>query len=211
MIEYVFAHDPDDRIIAKAKALLKDGHLIVVPTDTNWVLVGDAFNKKAVESLYRIKGEDKSHHFSLLCQDISRASELAHIPDSAFKMIRNKIPGHYTFIFEASKKVTKALKASKTDHQIGLRFVPEVLIDRLLEELGSALISSNLDNNLLKRTSTESDEQPVYSYEIEEALGSLIALIIDPGELNFVGASTVYDLREGHMELVRQGAGEALF
>ena len=210
MIEYVFAHDPDDRIIEKARLLLKDGHLIVVPTDTNWVLVGDAFNKKAVESLYRLKGEEKSHHFSLLCSDLSKASELAYIPDRAFKLIRNKIPGHYTFIFEASKKVTKALKASKTDHQIGLRFVPEVLISRLLEAHGGALISSHLDEKLMKRP-LEEGADPIYSYEIDDTLGNQVGLIIDPGEVNFVGTSTIYDLREGVMELVRDGAGEALF
>lgn len=210
MIEYVFAHDPDDRIIEKARGLLKDGQLIIIPTDTNWVLVGDAFNKKAVDALYRLKGEDKGHHFSLLCQDLSKASELAHIPDSAFKIIRNKIPGHYTFIFEATKKVTKALKASKTDHQIGLRFVPEVLVTRLLEAHGGALISSHLDDNLMKRPVGEGSD-PLYSYEIEEALGPLISLIIDPGELHFVGPSTIYDMREDVMELVREGMGEPLF
>lgn len=210
MIEYVFAHDPDDRIIEKARALLNEGLLVVIPTDTNWVLVGDAFNKKAVESLYRLKGEDKSHHFSLLCQDISKASDLAYIPDKAFKLIRNKVPGHYTFIFEATKKVTKALKASKTDHQIGLRFVPEVLVERLLAAHGGALISSNIDEHLIKRPLGEGAE-PLYSYEIEEAIGSQVGLIIDPGELNFVGPSTIYDLREDIFELVREGVGEPLF
>lgn len=208
MIEYVFAHDPDDRIIDKAKNLLKDGHIIIFPTDTNWVLACDPFQKKAVESLYKLKGEERSHHFSLLCLDLSKASELAYIPDKSFRLIRNKIPGHYTFIFEASKKVIKAIKASKTDHQIGLRFVPEVLVTRLLEAYGGPLISSNLDSSLLGRNLEDGD---VFSYEIEEALGSRVGLIIDPGELHFAGTSTIYDLREDVMELVRAGAGEEIF
>lgn len=208
MIEYVFAHDPDDRIIEKAKGLLKVGQLIIIPTDTNWVIVADPFNKKAIESIYRLKGEERTHHFSLLCLDLSKASELAYIPDQAFRLIRNKIPGHYTFIFEATKKVIKAIKASKTDHQIGLRFVPEVLVTRLLETYGGPLISSHLDERLMKRSL---EDGPIYSYEIEEVIGSQIAMIIDPGELNFAGPSTIYDLRDGVMELVRSGVGEELF
>ncbi len=209
MIEYVFAHDPDDRIIDKARSLLKEGHLIIFPTDTNWVLAGDPFNKKAVETLYRLKGEDRSHHFSLLCLDVSKASELAFIPDKAFRLIRNKIPGHYTFIFEATKKVKKAIKASKTDHQIGLRFVPEVLVTRILESFGGPLMSSNLDEKLIGRSLGEEDG-PLFSYEIEDVLGSRVGLIIDPGELNFAGPSTIYDLRDEVMELVRLGVGEEL-
>lgn len=208
MIEYVFAHDPDDRIIDKAKSFLKDGHIIIIPTDTNWVLACDPFQKKAIESLYRLKGEERSHHFSLLCQDLSKASELAYIPDKSFRLIRNKIPGHYTFIFEASKKVIKAIKASKTDHQIGLRFVPEVLVTRLLEAYGGPLISSNLDSELIGRPM---EDGPLFSYEIEDVLGSRVAMIIDPGEVEFAGASTIYDLREDVMELVRAGAGDEIF
>lgn len=208
MIEYVFAHDPDDRIVAKACELLREGHLIVAPTDTNWVFLGDPFRKNTVDKLYQIKGVEKDHHFSLLCSYFSMASELAIIPDSAFKLIRNKIPGHYTFIFEASKKVTKVLKASKSDRQIGLRFVPEVLITRLIDKLGGPLISTQVDEKALGRTLVG---EPIYSYEIEESLGSSLAMIIDPGEVEFAGASTIYDLRAEHMELIREGRGELLF
>ncbi|MCF8058343.1 MAG: threonylcarbamoyl-AMP synthase [Bacteriovoracaceae bacterium] len=208
MIEYVFAHDPDDRIVAKACNLIREGHLIAAPTDTNWVFLADPFKKNAVDKLYQIKGVERDHHFSLLCSDFSMASELAHIPDSSFKLIRNKIPGHYTFIFEATKKVTKVLKASKTDHQIGLRFVPDVLINRLIKNLGGPLISTQIDANVLGRSP---DKGPIYSYEVEEVLGSRLGMIIDPGEVDFIGPSTVYDLREDQMELIREGRGELLF
>ena len=115
MIEYIFPHNPDDRILKKASSLLKAGELVVIPTDTSWVLLADPFHKGAVEKLYRAKNEEKSHHFSLLCEDISSASELAHISDKAFRLIRGKVPGHYTFIFDATKKMIKSLKASGAD------------------------------------------------------------------------------------------------
>ncbi|MEC7276842.1 MAG: L-threonylcarbamoyladenylate synthase [Bdellovibrionota bacterium] len=208
MIEYIFPHNPDDRILKKASSLLKAGELVVIPTDTSWVLLADPFHKGAVEKLYRAKNEEKSHHFSLLCEDISSASELAHISDKAFRLIRGKVPGHYTFIFDATKKMIKSLKASKTDHQVGLRFVPQPYITELLKVHTSPLLSTNIDSHLLGRPLEEGE---VYSYELEEALKSTASLIIDPGELDFVGASTIIDLRDGHEDLIRLGAGEPLF
>ncbi len=204
MIEYVIAHNPDDRIIQKACDLLKAGEFVVLPTDTSWTIVADPFQRKTVENLYRLKGEEKSHHFSLLCEDFTKASELAFISDSAYRLIKRHIPGHYTFIFAASKKMVKALKASKTDHQVGLRFVPDPLVSALLHQYGSSLICTNIGENLLGRDLEEGD---IYSYELEEALRGKVSLILDPGELNFVGPSTIYDLREGIGECLREGAG----
>jgi tRNA threonylcarbamoyl adenosine modification protein (Sua5/YciO/YrdC/YwlC family) len=199
MIEYIVPQNPDDRILKKANELLREGKIIVAPTDTNWVMLASPFHKNAVEKLYRIKGEDKSHHFSLLCLDFSMASEVASIPDFAFKKIRGKIPGHYTFIFEAKKKIVKALKASKTDHQIGIRFVPSLFIERLLQEHGDCLLSTNIDRQ---------EEGEVYSYQLEEELKGKVDMIIDPGEYDFSGYSTIYDFSGGEIDLVRAGAGD---
>ena len=198
MIEYIIPQSPDDRILKKAVELLNNGEIIVAPTDTNWVMLANPFHKGAVEKLYRIKGEEKSHHFSLLCLDISRASEVAVISDFAFKKIKGKIPGHYTFIFEATKKIVKALKASKSDHQIGIRFVPSVLIEKLLEHFGECLLSTNID---------KPNDEEIYSYQIEEQLKGRVQMIIDPGEYDFSGYSTIYDFSDEGMELVRAGAG----
>jgi tRNA threonylcarbamoyl adenosine modification protein (Sua5/YciO/YrdC/YwlC family) len=199
MIEYTVPQNPDDRILKKATDLLNDGKIVVVPTDTNWVMLANPFHKNGVERLYKIKGEDKSHHFSVLCSDISMASEVASIPDYAFRKIRGKIPGHYTFIFAATKKIIKALKASKTDHQIGIRFVPSLLIDRLLEAHGGCLLSTNIDR-------PEAEEE-IFSYQLEELLRGKVDMIIDPGEYEFSGYSTIYDFSGDSAELVRVGAG----
>lgn len=208
MIEYILDSNPDDRILKRAKDFLKEGKLVVVPTDTNWVFLGDPFQKAAVEKLYRLKREDKSHHFSLMVDSISSASELAQISDAAFRLIRNKIPGHYTFIFEATKKMTKVLKASKSDHQVGIRFVPVNFIKILLEIYEGPLISTNIHHGLMGR---EYSPEELYSYEIEETLSNEVAMIIDPGDPVFVGPSTIYDLRDEEFELVREGKGPQLF
>ena len=204
MIEYVIAENPDNRILKKASAVLKDGGIICFPTDTNWIMACDPYNKNGVDKLYRLKHEDKKKHFSLLCDDFSNASEVAMIDNSAFKMLKRIIPGHYTFIFEAKKNIAKVIKASKTDKQIGIRFVPTTLTQRLIAVHGDVIMSTNILPSMLQ----VSDTEPIYSYIIEDKLRE-IDLIIDPGEFEFVGQSTVIDFSEGMGPvLVREGAGD---
>jgi tRNA threonylcarbamoyl adenosine modification protein (Sua5/YciO/YrdC/YwlC family) len=203
MIEYVIPNNPDDRILQKAKDLLQAGGLVILPTDTNWVTLADPFSKKGVESLYKFKGEERSHHFSLLCDSIKRASESAHIDDNAYKILRNKIPCPFTFIFESKKPMIKALKASKSDHQIGVRFSPSVLVTKLIEYFDGPLVSTNIP---FEKFSLDKSSE-LYGYQIEEALGHA-ALILDPGEIEILGQSTIIDFSSGVMELVRVGSGD---
>ncbi len=203
MIEYVIANNPDDRILQKAADQLSTGNLVILPTDTNWIVVADPFSKKGVENLYSFKGEDRSHHFSLLCDTIKRASESAFIDDNAYKILRNKIPGPFTFIFESRKVMIKALKATKADHQIGVRFSPSQLVMKLIEFYERPLVSTNIPKEKIE----VSEGEDLYGFQIEEALGHM-ALILDPGELEFLGQSTIIDFSSGVMELVREGAGD---
>lgn len=203
MIEYVIPTNPDDRILQKAADLLAKGELVILPTDTNWVIVADPYSKKGVENLYSFKGEDRSHHFSLLCDTIKRASESAYIDDNAYKILRNKIPGPFTFIFESRKAMIKALKASKADHQIGVRFSPSPLVIKLIEFYEKPLVSTNIPRE--KIDAPEGEE--LYGFQIDESLGHM-ALVLDPGELEFLGQSTVIDFSSGVMELIREGAGD---
>ena len=204
MIEYIIAADPDDRVIERARKILENGGLVCLPTDTNWIAVADPFNKEAVAKLYKLKKENLQKHFSLLVKDISSASEVAMIDDPSFKLLKRSIPGHYTFIFEATKKISKALKASKADKEVGLRFVPSTLINRLLNSFGGALIGTNIPVSLSE--SYEGTEE-IYSYMIEEKLGHLLNMILDPGEFEFVGPSTIVDFSKGAPEVTRVGAG----
>lgn len=208
MIEYVIAHNPDDRILKKASDILHSGGLICVPTDTNWQVLASPYNKDAVEKLYLLKKENQSKHFSLLCSNISMASELANINDKAFRLLNKITPGHYTFIFEAKKKIAKIIKATKTDKEIGIRFVPSVLIEKLIETHEDALISTNLSAHMVDTM----DDGAIYSYMIEEKFSHLFQMIIDPGEVEFAGMSTIINLMdEDHFDLIREGVGDFSF
>lgn len=207
MIEYVIAENPDSRIIEKVCDKLISGEILIFPTDSSWVMAVNPFHKSAVDKIYKMKGEDKSHHFSLLCLNISMADDLAVIPDDVFRIIRNKVPGHYTFIFSATKMITKALKASKTDHEVGIRFVPSTLVNSILEKFEGPLLTTNLTHQMLN----SSDDEEIYSYLIEEEIGSQVGVIIDPGEYDFQGGSTIYNFASGRRECIREGAGKLLF
>lgn len=203
MIEYVVEHNPDDRVLKKASQILKDGGLICFPTETNWVAVADPYNKEGVDKLYRLRHVENTKHFTILCHDFSKAMEIASISDSAYALLKRIIPGPYTIIFEARKKITKFLKASKYDHQVGIHFPPKTLCRSLLESHGDIVISSHVSADMLDLE----EGSFIYSALIEDHLGSLIDMIIDPGEVEFVGSTTIIDFTSGEPEVVREGAG----
>lgn len=203
MIKYVLDHNPDDRIISRACEILISGGLICLPTDTNWVLLANPYHKEGMEKLYKIKKENPHKHFSLLCSNISMASEIAHIDNQCFRLLKKAIPGHYTFIFEATKKIAKSIKASKTDKEIGIRFVPSLLVQTLLDKFSNVVISTNIPTTFFP------EEDMIYSYMIEDSsIAHLIDMIIDPGEFEFVGGSTIISFVEGFPDIIREGAGD---
>lgn len=209
MIEYVVEHNPDDRTLKRASQILRNGGLICFPTETNWVVVADPFNREGVDKLYRFRHVENTKHFTVLCDSFQKAQEVSFIDDGAFRLLKKMIPGSYTFIFEAQKKITKYLKASKTDKQVGIRFPPKKLCLRLLDVHGEVVISSHLTHEMMEM---EDDGNPIYSALIEDYFGNQIDLIIDPGEYEFIGnQTTIIDFTSGVPEVIRQGAGKILF
>lgn len=204
MIEYVVEHNPDDRVLMRASQILRNGGLLCFPTETNWVVVCDPFNKDAIEKLYRLRHIENSKHLAVLCSTFQKAMEIAIIDDHAFALMKKVIPGPYTFIFEAQKKIQKFLKASKYDHQVGLRFPPKHLCRRIIEASDGLLLSSHISHEMIDDADPE---VPLYSVLIEDQFSHLIDLIIDPGEVEFVGPTTIVDFTSGGPEVHRVGAG----
>lgn len=209
MIEYVIAHNPDDRVIRRASEILKNGGLICFPTDTNWILAACSTHKEAIAKLYKIKKENSHKHFSILCDDISKASEVAIISNQAFKLLKKCIPGNYTFIFEATKKMAKLVQASKTDKEVGIRFVPSILVSKIIAIHGHVLVSTNIPYKLFGIPEPSASDEPIYSYQLEDKISHLTELIIDPGEIEFSGESSIIDFSNGEIPIiVREGAGD---
>lgn len=204
-VAYIVPQSPDDRILKRAISILENEGLIILPSDTNWLICANGLDKKAISKLYRYKNESESKHYSLICSSLSMISDLAHVYDPVFRSIRNMIPGHYTFIFPALKAMAKRIKATKTDKEIGIRIPPNQLIRTLVDMASFPLISTHLNAQMLGQP----EGSYIYGALIEESMTPEIELIIDPGEYDFVGTSTVIDCTEDATPtILREGAGD---
>lgn len=207
MIEYVVEQNIDDRVLDRASQILRNGGLVCFPTETNWVVACDPYQKQSVDKLYRLRHIDNTKHLTVLCSSFKKAMEIAFIEDAAFTLMKKVVPGPYTFIFEAQKKITKLLKASKVDHQVGIRFPPSKLAQSLLNNFDDVLLSTHLTHEMIE----DSDPSfPLYSAQIEDQFGNhFIDMIIDPGEVEFLGQTTIVDFSSGGPEVIREGIGES--
>jgi tRNA threonylcarbamoyl adenosine modification protein (Sua5/YciO/YrdC/YwlC family) len=160
--------------------------------------------KSAVDKLYKLRHIENSKHLTVLCSGFSHANEIAFIDDGAFALMKRVVPGSFTFIFEAQKKITKFLKASKVDHQVGIRFPPHKLGQSIISSCGGILLSSHLYHEMIEGLEPDF---PINSALIEDHLGQMIDLIIDSGETEFTGPTTIVDFTSGAPEINRIGIG----
>lgn len=204
MIAYIIPENPDDRLLAKASQILNSGGLLCLPLDTNWIVIADPFIKVGVEKLYRFRHVDNTKHFTIFCANFAQAAEIAHINDQAFRLLRRVVPGPYTFIFKAQKKIIRHLKASKMDHEVGLRFPSSSLLQTLLERHGGVAIGTHVTADMFP---DHDPEIPIWSGLIDDNFAGQFEMILDAGETNFIGPTTIISLSEDVPALVREGTG----
>ena len=216
MIVYIIPENPDDRILKRASEAMRAGGLVCFPSDTHWVVAASTCSKKGIDALYEFKGAEKGKHFSMMCNSISEASQYGVIYDHAFKLVKRCLPGPYTFIFSPTKEIPRAIRGYRKENEIGIRIPKNVFCQRFVQMHGVPLVTSSLTMQMLKQTHigiTVDEGQPIYSYQLEEAYGHLFALIIDPGEFEFLGESSVVSFAtdDGIPIVLRQGAGDISF
>lgn len=195
----IYPDNPQENLIDEVVKVLQSGGLIIYPSDTIYALGCDIFNLKAMEKLAKLKSVklDKAH-FSIICNDLSHISDFSRAVDtSTFRLLKNNVPGPFTFILEASKNLPLAYKGKKT---VGIR-VPDHSIPKLIvEKLGHPIASTSI---------RDEDEVLEYSTDpelIAEKYDKLVDLVIDSGYGDNV-ASTIVDLTSGEPEIIRQGKG----
>lgn len=196
----LYAENPEMRKIQKIVDILRDGGIIIYPTDTVYGMGCDIHNQRAVERIAQIKGiKPKKHNFSFICYDLSNISEYTRaLSTPVFKVMKKALPGPYTFILEANNSVPKILNSNKKT--VGIR-VPDHSIPRLLvKELGSPILTTSIR-----------DEDDVIEYStdpelIYEKFKDLVDVVIDGGYGNNV-ASTILDCTGDDIEVVREGLG----
>ncbi len=191
---------PEPRKIAEVVNCLKNGGLIIYPTDTIYGIGCDIHNEKAIQKLYQLKGvTQKNAQFSFLCKDISDFSQYTRNLDTPiFRLLKKCVPGPYTFILEASKEVPRLLKTKK--NTVGLRIPDNTICQALISALGNPIISTSLPQN------ADVDEyvDPEIFYDIFK---DKVDMVIDGGVGQLL-ASTVIDVSKGYVDIIREGAGD---
>jgi tRNA threonylcarbamoyl adenosine modification protein (Sua5/YciO/YrdC/YwlC family) len=202
MAEYFEIHpqNPQHRLIARAADILRDGGVIVYPTDSCYALGCAIGEKSALDRIRQIRRVDDKHNFTLVCRDLSEISTYARVDNSAYRLLKSLTPGPYTFIYPATKQVPRRLMHPKR-RAIGIRVPDTPIVRDLLAELDEPILSTTLI--------LPGDEQPLTDvYEIRESIGHCVDLIIDGGQCG-AEPTTVVDMTRDPPEVVRQGKGDS--
>ncbi|SMF20395.1 L-threonylcarbamoyladenylate synthase [Pseudogulbenkiania subflava] len=193
---------PQARLIREAVKILREGGVIVYPTDSCYALGCLLGDKAAMERILDIRQLDLKHHLTLVCADLSELANYARVDNSQFRQLKAATPGSYTFILQATKEVPRRTLHPKRA-TIGLRVPEHPVALALLAELGEPILSCTL-------SLPGEGEALTDPYEIRERLERQVDLVIDGGWCG-TEPTTVIDLTEG-VELVRRGKGDpALF
>lgn len=183
----------------QAAEIIRQGGVIVYPTDSGYALGCHIGDKKALDRICKIRDIDKNHNFTLVCKDLSELSEYTRVDNSAFRALKNNTPGAYTFIFKASKEVPKRLLNPKK-RTIGIRVPDNAIVHALLDALEEPIMSTTLI--MPGKHMAEYDPE-----NIRDMLEHQVDLIINGGHLG-EHPTTVIDFSEGDVEIIRVGEGD---
>lgn len=188
---------PFGRWLQRTLEILKNGGVVLVPTDSGYGLAGLISSQEAIAKLKALKEVEPQKYLTLLFPDLKRIGEYAELSDYAFKTIKRAIPGPYTFILKATKKVPKLFE----NHQktLGVRVPDHPVLLKILAELEEPLVHSSFP---------AADDLYTDPVEIEKRMGKQIDLLLDVGLLA-VKPTTVVDLSQEPYTILRQGQGDA--
>jgi len=200
MLLQIHPENPQPRYIKMVVDCLKNGGVIIYPTDTIYGIGCDIYHPEAIIRIARIKNIDpKKAHFSFICSGLSHLSDYAKSVDTPiFRLLKSALPGPYTFILDASKQVPKMLKTKKDT--VGIRVPDNNICQMIVAELGHPLMSASLPMDVDVEYFTDPEI-------MEEQFGNLVDIVIDGG-IGSILASTVIDCTSGAPVLIREGAGE---
>jgi tRNA threonylcarbamoyl adenosine modification protein (Sua5/YciO/YrdC/YwlC family) len=191
------SQNPQMRLIKKAADVLRDGGVIIYPTDTVYGLGCGLSNKKGIERIYELKKRNKKKPLSFVCSDLKHISQYAKVTDYAYKTMKRLLPGAYTFILEASRLVPKIILPKRST--TGIRVPDNQICLALIKELGEPIISTSV-----KTAQGESLSDPCL---IKENFNRVVDLIIDGGII-MPEPSSVISLVDDNIEIIRIGKGD---
>ena len=203
MLLRIYPENPKPKEIKKVADCLKNGGIIIYPTDTVYGIGCDVNNKKAMERVCRIKGLDiKKHNLSFVCYDLSHiAAFTTQLSTSTYKLMKKTLPGPYTFILKANSSIPKLFKNSKKE--IGIRIPDNNITREIVKELGNPIATTSVkDKDMLIEYST--DPELIY-----EHFNKLVDIVIDGGYGDAI-PSTIIDCTNNNPEIIREGKGDII-
>ena len=187
---------PEPRKIQRAAKILGEGGVIAYPTDTVYGLGCALGEKQAIDRLYQLKGMPKDHPLAIICPDLSDIAKYAVVENAVYRVLKHFLPGPYCFILMATREVPKIMLTKQKT--VGIRVPNHAITIALVRELGRPLIST---------TAGRSGQDPLVDpWEIEQEFSGL-DLVIDQGDAGGSVPTTVVDLSQGDVRIVREGAG----
>ncbi|AKD58448.1 L-threonylcarbamoyladenylate synthase [Spirosoma radiotolerans] len=198
----LYPKNPDPRRIDHIVRALRDGAVVIYPTDTIYGMGCDIHNARAVERVARIKGiKPTKNDFSFICYDLSHIADYARVSNQAFKLMKSLLPGPFTFILQATGNVPKLLNTNKKT--VGIRVPDNDIPRQLVHQLGNPIITTSI---------RDEDEIIEYSTDPElifEKFQNQVDIVVDGGYGGNV-PSTIVDATDDDFSVVRQGLGELI-
>ena len=196
----VFENNPNPKFLDMAVEALRDGDIVIYPTDTLYAIGCDALNNSAINKICKLKGinPDKTN-LSIICDGISMVAEYARFDNRQFKVLKTNLPGPFTFILPSSSSLPKVFKGRKT---VGIRVPANNVAVELVRRLGNPILSTTI--------SYTDDDYAVNPELIAETYADSAAYLLDGGDGGLI-PSTVVDMTSGELEIVREGKGDLIY
>lgn len=194
----VFKDNPNERFIELAADVMRRGGVVIYPTDTLYALGCDALNNNAIEKICKLKGlKSEKTNLSIICEDLSEVAKYARLDNANFRLLKDNLPGPFTFILPALSKLPKAFKGRKT---VGVRIPDNAVSAALVKALGNPIMTTSVPVG---------DEEDYFTEPelIAERYIADVEIVIDAGRGGLV-PSTIVDCTGEEPEVLRQGAGE---
>ena len=196
---YTYIDPPNRNHLDQIVDVLRANGVIAIPTGTSWAFAADPTSKKADQRIRRLKpGRAKDRPFSLLCSDISMATQMTVIDGQAYRILRRLWPGPYTVLLKSNHALPRLLKTKRAI--VGVRIPDDPLVIALVEHFGGPLMVSTVPR-------TPEGHAYTLGYEVAEVFGHGLDLVVDLGEPVEGVETTVLDLSDRQVDVIREGAG----
>lgn len=189
----------NDRYMDEVIDKLRNGGIIIYPTDTLYAIGCNALNNQAIERICKLKGlNPQKEHLSIICHDISQASDYARIDNRAYQLLRESLPGAFTFILPASSSLPKAFKGRKT---VGIRIPDNAIALEIASRLGNPIMTTSIEWD------EDTPEEACDPQSIAMRYENDVDIIIDGGQGDTIPSTVIDCTDSSNPELIREGKG----